>query len=104
MSLVPGLLPSVPNCMHSDVNEEGQRKEGEDIPLPHHGRNKVNSGIILRTDAGVLIAVDRSSKHWLCTAESGGVSHWVKGHSFTQATLVDNPGSALKAQLCNLSC
>lgn len=55
------------------------------------------SGITVRPDAGVLIAVDRSSKQCLRAAESGGVSLWVKGRSFTHATLVDNPLSALKA-------
>lgn len=49
------------------------------------------SGIRVRPDAGVLIAVDRSSKQCLCAAESGGVSLWLKGCGFTQATLVDKP-------------
>lgn len=52
--------------MHSDVNEEGQMKEGVEPPLPRSppslGRDKVNSGITVRPDAGMLIAVDRSSK------------------------------------------
>lgn len=56
-----------------------------------------------RPDAGVLIAVDRSSKQCLSAAESDGVSLWVKGRSFTEATLVDNPLSDLKARLCNLA-
>lgn len=39
--------------------------------------------------AGVLIAVDRPSKHWLRAAESGGVSLRLKAAGFTPATLVD---------------
>lgn len=51
--------------------------------LPSLSSVEVNSGITARPDAGVLIAVDRSSKQSLCAAESAGVSLWVKDHSFT---------------------
>ncbi|KAG7505445.1 hypothetical protein JOB18_031635 [Solea senegalensis] len=66
------------------------------------GTDEGNSGV--RADAGELIVVDRSSKQSLGAAESGGVSLWVKGRSFTKATLVDNQLSALKAQQCHLGC
>lgn len=82
---------SVPSCLPS------QR-------LPSLIADQVNSGITDRSDTVVLIAVDRSSKQCLCAAESGRVSLLVKGRGFTKATLVDNPLSALKAQLCNLGC
>lgn len=86
-------------------------KRGREISLPPQppgllspGSDEVNGGVTVRPDAAVLIAVDRSSKQCLRAAESGGVSLWVKGRGFTQATLVDNPFSALKAGLCNLGC
>lgn len=85
-------------------------KRGRETSFPHPpalpslGSDEVNSGITVRPDAGVLIAVDRISKQCLCAAESGGVSLRVKGRGFTQATLVDNPLSDLKARLCNLGC
>lgn len=60
--------------------------------------------VTVRSDAGVLIAVDRSSKQRSYDAESSELSLWVKDQGFTQATLVDNPLSALKARLCNLGC
>jgi len=57
--------------------------------------NEVNSSLIVRPDAGVLIAVDRSSKQCMHFAESNELSLWMKGQGFTQATLVDNPLAAL---------
>lgn len=104
----PNLLPCLPDWQLSDVDEEGQKREGDEPPpssgLPSPASDEANSGITVRTDAGVLIVVDRSRKQCLCAAESGGVSLRVKGRGFTQATLVDNPLAALKAWPCNLGC
>lgn len=69
----------MPNWMHSDVYEEGQRRS---VPSPCLSSlsavmrltAQCLSGITVRPDAGVLIAVDRSSKQCLRAAESGGVS------------------------------
>lgn len=57
--------------------------EEEDPSLPSLSTVEVNSGVAARPDAGVLIAVDRSSKQRLCAAESAGVSLWVMDRSFT---------------------
>lgn len=93
------------------MRKDKRGREGDRPPplrsppgLPSPGSDEVNGGVTVRPDAAVLIAVDRSSKQCLRAAESGGVSLWVKGRGFTQATLVDNPFSALKAGLCNLGC
>lgn len=69
------------------MNEDGQRW-GRKMTLPRPSLPslssvEVNRGVAARPDAGVLIAVDRSSKQRLCAAESAGVSLWVKDRSFT---------------------
>lgn len=98
------VLLCVPHRMHSDMDEGGQtgREGGPPPPAVMRVTAPHLSGIIVRPDEGVLIAVDRSTKQGLCAAESGEVSLWVKGHGFTLATLVDNPLSSLNARVYNL--
>lgn len=60
--------------MRGDRGEGTHRVKSAALPCP--------GGIKDRLDAGMLIAVDRSSKQGQI-AESGGLSLWVKGCGFT---------------------
>lgn len=86
-------------CEWGRTNEGGSWASPPPVP-PSLGRDKVNSGITVRPDAGMLIAVDRSSKQCVLLSQVECHSEWraaasLRPHLLTTPSLPSKPGCVI---------